>query len=314
MQSIFVAATTTFVTTLVIGWTTLLSPRLSLGMDRPKTSSQSQAAKPRSKAEAEADLLIQQLASPDIEIQNAAVARVNAILDTPSELDEKGEPVSKKALVHPRWLDSLLKVKRYDDVISIATRGMLLWPANSDRISGFQKVRVWALIASGKTDAALSASKTYYNVCTMKETASAIELVAACLRKAHPQEPAIAKTFSAQQVAGATTQPTTMPAAAALNILKTIPVDSSPFEGALKEFVFEDFSAMVGKGNVLLLCDRPKEAMECFEAAMVQAVNEAGLKVAVEGVARAIRAETGAIGPANNFILTQRKPPAKPEL
>lgn len=265
-------------------------------------------AKPKSepKTKTEAELLAEQIINPDHTIQQAAVDRIKALLAEPPDTDEMGRPKAPKVKFNSRWTTALLKSKRYIDAENLALQGILTAPMDSKQVAMLQKTRAQAFLASGKYDLAMAAAKAYYNVCGMAETEGAIDLVSLTLINARPDDKGIARRFMAQQIAAATTQPATMPADAGNNILKTITVDAKPFEEALKKFDFDDYQNLIAKGNLLLLGDRPKEARECFETAHDLAKGASQLSAVTEAIARAIRAEAGAIGPANSYILTQQ--------
>jgi len=256
----------------------------------------------------EREILTEQLASPDAAVQQAAVDRIKEMLAKPPEMDDDGQPkLATRAKLSPNWLPALMKAKRYDDVEIIALLGITTNAAESKAVSLIQKTRVQAFLNAGKHEAALSAAKAYYNVCGMAETEAAIDLLSLCLINARPTDKGIARKFKVQQIALATTQPTTAPSTEiGENILKSIPIDAKPFETAIKQINFSNYSNLVAKGNLLLLCDRAKEAKECFDSAADLAKGEKELIVITEGVARSLRAESGAIGPANSYIIAQQ--------
>lgn len=279
--------------------------------DKPIVTATQPAIKPAPK-KSEADLLAEQIAGPDAAAQQAAVDRIKALLAEAPDTDDLGRPKAPKVKFNSKWTTALLKVRRYDDAEALAVQGILQAPSDSKQVAMLQKARVQALLASGKYDAALAAAKAYYNVCGMAETEGAIDLLSMTLINARPNDKGIARKFKAQQIAAATTQPSadpsiTPPAEAGENILKTIAVDAKPFEAELRKFDFDDYPNLIAKGNLLLLCDRAKEARENFEAAHDLAKGPPQLSAVTESIARAIRAEAGAIGPANSYILAQQQ-------
>lgn len=260
----------------------------------------------------ESAILTEQLSSADPAAQQAAIDRIKEMLSKPAEVDDDGvaKPASR-ARLSSAWLPALLKAKRFDDVESIAVQGMVHGAGELKLVSPAQKARVQAFLNTGKHNEALAAAKAYYNVCSMAETEGAIDLLSLCLINARSSEKGIARKFKVQQIALATTQPSTMPSADAAtdtgeNILKSISVDAKTFEPAIKQITLSNYSNLVAKGNLLLLCDRAKEAKECFESAADLAKGEKEMMTITEGIARSIRAETGAIGPANAYIIAQQ--------
>jgi hypothetical protein len=99
--------------------------------------------------------------------------------------------------------------------------------------------------------------------------------------------------------------------------VKSIKADPTPFEARVKdsEKHVASYPQLTRRGNLLLFVDRPAEARDAFERALKLA-NEAQRAAAIENVARAIRAEDGAVGRANAYILSLRgdaAPAAAPE-
>jgi hypothetical protein len=92
-------------------------------------------------------------------------------------------------------------------------------------------------------------------------------------------------------------------------VLKSIHVDSKPYEASINRETGGDYHSLLRKGNRLLLADRPAEAKTLFEAAVKQA-NSDQLPGAVESVARAIRAQDGNIARANQYLI-EHYPKAK---
>lgn len=263
------------------------------------------AAEPAAPAGESADLAAR-LGDRDLTVQQAALDRVRELVAEPPEVSPRGQ-VKYAVKVDTAWLKSLMKVRRYDDAASLALQGMLREPSNMAGVTAFAKYRTQALTAAGKHEEALAAAKGYYNVCTLKNSAGAIDLVAQCLQSAHSDDAAIARRFKVQQIELATTQPTTtLPANVDANVLRSIKVDATPFLQAVDTFKLGDFNSLSAQGNLLLLADRPAEAKKCFEQSLQIATGDVQLAKAIEGVARAIRAETGAIGPANAYVIAQR--------
>jgi tetratricopeptide (TPR) repeat protein len=208
---------------------------------------------------------------------------------------------------YPRpWdLQLFIKVNRFDDVESACMEGMLLNPSNSDAMAAYEMVRAKAFIAAGKPTEALAAAKAYYDLARLKDTADAIDVVSSALLAANPDGNDAAR-FRAQQLASVD-EPTTQPSPdLGKPMLAAVHVDGSPFVKAIDGIRQNNFSALTSKGNLLLAADRTKEARSAFEAA-VELAGPPQLPSAIENVARAIRAETEEIGPANAYIEALRQ-------
>lgn len=87
-------------------------------------------------------------------------------------------------------------------------------------------------------------------------------------------------------------------------------MDAKPYDSAINNIALSDYRQFVAKGNLLLLAGRAAEAHEIFNKA-VPIAPAAKTGEAVENVARAIRAESGCVAPANAYILAS--PAAKGE-
>jgi hypothetical protein len=221
----------------------------------------------------------------------------------------------------------LMEVKRYDDAESFAVDTALKDPSNTALVALVEKARAQAFLAQHKYPEALSAARSYYDVASLKDSSDAINLVALALVFGKPDDPTAAKRFKKQQIQWATADPTSQPAVPASDssaptvalayptsqptdslgdpVLPSIPPDSKPFEAAAEAIEPADYYQFVCKGNLLLLAGRAKEAHGVFERAEAIA-SEKNEARAIENVARAIRAESGCVGPANAYILQRR--------
>ena len=200
-------------------------------------------------------------------------------------------------------LRMLVQAKRYAEADAAAAHLIARFAGDTQTVASLQKFRVQTLLAAGKPAEALSAAKAYYDV-ALAQTADAINTVALCLVWAEPKEKGIARRFKRQQVAGAATRP-----AAEADpdlgepILPAVRVDGGPLEAAIAAIQPDDYAKYVAKGNLLLAAGRAKEARAVFEDAYDLAEGQ-DVGPAVENVARAIRAESGCVGPANAYLLS----------
>lgn len=198
------------------------------------------------------------------------------------------------------------------DVLDIATAAIPHRANQIIEIGQFQRARAEALLKTGKYDAALSAAKGYYNVCRLAETADAIDLLAACLVNARPDDAGVVRCLKSQQIAMATPldSAATQPAAPALqnavelNVLGTIPSEGKLYDDAIAAITRMDYDTLMAKGNLLLLADRGDQAGQCFQTAADLAKDDKQLATAIEGVARAIRTAEQGVGGANAYIIS----------
>src|SRR5271170_5776091 len=215
------------------------------------------------------------------------------------------------------WVPSMITDQRYQDAADLALAGALARP-DIKYISQLMFLRTRALLALGDSDQAIQAAKGYYNVCYMKNTPNAIQLVAQCLTQVHPNDSDIAQRFLNQQSsasdvtpdAGTTTQPATP-------MLTTIQIDPTLYADSLNKWknrtvLTGDFNDFASYANVLLVADQPNQALKIFETLYKQASMQDDLNTAIEGIARSMRAQDGNVGRANAWLLSLQKQSGAP--
>ncbi len=191
-------------------------------------------------------------------------------------------------------LNVLIETKHYAEAEEIAMRLILRDPANAENDAALERLRAVAFRQQGKAAEGLMAARTYYDTAMLKDTADAINVAALALGMAHPDDPGIVHRFKLQQMAGATTAPSTQPAVdLGPPVLASVHVDPTPFQAALSGMVMDDYKKYVLKGNLLLLSGEAKQARVVFEQAYDLAPPQ-DLAAAVENVARALRANRAA--------------------
>lgn len=200
------------------------------------------------------------------------------------------------------WLKALLIAKQYPEASALAMEGIVANPWETKSIEAVLSLRIKALVAAGKTDEALASAKSLFNVSTMAGTSDAILAVAECLNVAKPADKDIYSKFRDEQIAGATTQPTKDRSTS--TVLAAIKIDAKPYDEALKKLTGEDAQSLLGRGNLLLLADRPKEAKAIFDR--LYSLTTADLAESSEALARTMKAEDGTIGRANAWIMSIR--------
>jgi hypothetical protein len=199
-----------------------------------------------------------------------------------------------------------MEAKAYGDIEQFALQAILLRPQDTESVVAEQKARVQSLLAEQKYDAALVQAKSYYDVATLKATGGAIELFADALSHARGKnEPNLASKFLAQQAVGARS-PNTVPSSEE-NALNTVSSDLAPYSAAIEKAKGDEkYDSLMARGNLLLLAGKAAEAQEAFLAACQsrsKKTNDTSFFAAVEGVARAIRAEEGVTGPSCALVL-----------
>lgn len=224
----------------------------------------------------------------------------------PAAHDAALKTVERKAVNH--WanrygeLRILADLKLYSDLETVALRVMV----ETSDVQSVQRLRMQALIDQEQWPEALSAAKTYYDCCALNKTSDAINFVALCLANARKDDPGIALRFKHQQAAWATTDaPATASSDLGEPVLATIPGQPTPLDQAIAAVKLTNWLGFTLKGNLLLVAGRAKEARAVFEQGQALA-DDSKMSRSIEDVARAIRAESGCVGPANAYILKMR--------
>lgn len=209
---------------------------------------------------------------------------------------------------------ALLRAKQYDAVIEFSTKGVLALPADTWRIEGLYRHRIRARLALGQTREALADARALFNVAGVGFTMNSVDLLAECLDAAHPESPGMGNRFRLQVLAGAETDEAKRGRAVAdagESILAKVAIDPTPWAEAIEMRSGKTgYRIAYGTANLLLLAGRTAEARQAFEA--IWKSRPAGEdRYAAEGFAKAIKADTGMIGPANLWIRSVRFPERK---
>jgi hypothetical protein len=201
-----------------------------------------------------------------------------------------------------KWVRALIAAKKPDLAADLALAGVLAWPRQLNEVEGLMTLRIQALNEAGRHQEALAAAKGLFNVASMSGTAAAINQLQECLRLVHGENAPLVAQFRKEQQEGAALRDS--PPARAGTVMAGIAIDPRPFDEALARYG-QDKDGLICRGNLLLLSDRPREAREVF-AKIYESSPEGELASATESLARCIKAEDGAIGRANKFVLDLR--------
>jgi hypothetical protein len=243
--------------------------------------------------------IVGDLRSEDEETRKAGVA---ALTDLSQNDYRFGLDVAK-------WAEPLLATKAYAETEQIATMAVLRRALDSTQTEMAERLRMRAIIGQGDYVRALPEAKAYYNIAALSATGEAVGYLADLLGRT--ADAAMAEKFRKEQAemkvdSAATTRAGT--------VLAGILVDQTRYDFALQYLQGRvgaggaSFQSLMAQGNYLLLADRPDDARKEFVAACKAAGHKAKqVRDAVEGVARAIRAENGNASAANAFILSLRK-------
>jgi hypothetical protein len=275
---------------------------LALFFSAPLTVAQPDPGEKPVKEPTESELVAKDLLSPDEAVRTKALSDIRQMI-------ADARSGKRKLAFNNRWVLNLHKTKQYEAAAELSVHGITMRPEQSAGVSRLQSYRVKALIAAGKADVALVEAKAFYNVCMMKDTEMAIELLAGALQTARPNEKGIGGKFIAQQVAASTVPDATntaVPEDLGPSLLKSIQIDAKTYKTEIDLCDTTDFAGCTAKGNLLLLAGRTAEAKAVFQTASELAVGEAQQLAAIENIARAIRADTGSIGQANAYIVAHQ--------
>jgi hypothetical protein len=207
----------------------------------------------------------------------------------------------------------LMEDKRYNDVADISLEMILVRPETlSSSVMTSMPPAIWrvqAFLAAGKPQAALEAAKSNYNACSFDRTPDAVALAAYCFARCHPDDPTISERFEREQATASFPRAYAAPIYASggsvtpTSMLKLVKIDGGIYKFAIQEnSTRTKFSDLVQYGGLLLAADRNEDAEKLFRRLCGTATNANNLAVAIEGVARAIRAEDGNVARANAFL------------
>jgi hypothetical protein len=238
-----------------------------------------------------------ELASSKAADSSKAVAAINDLISK--------DAYQCRLMLRNRWLPVLMARKRYQVVADMAQLEILNNPDSTNNVNILQSLRVQALLAAGKDNRALAAAKSLFNVATMQNTANAIMLVAQCLAATSANGPQQVALFRQQQEAGAK-----LPAGngkpVTCAVLANIEVHATAYLAAARKQPNQRIEDLVGKGNLMLLADKPKQARIDFDQAYSMAWNNQWLAAVSERIAASIKAQDGTVGRANAWVLSIR--------
>lgn len=192
------------------------------------------------------------------------------------------------------WLPMLMMYQRYQDVADLSQLAVVERPT-TDVVSTLLVFRVKALIAMHKTAEALAAAKSFFNACALKDTGNALDLIEQCFGGTQS-----AIQFRAEQQLASSTDASSSEAPVDASFVKSISIDPQPYDKAVASWSRKDRASYA---NVLLVAGRCAEAEAVFRDLFQNATSQAQLTVAIEGIARSLRAEDGNVKRADAWIL-----------
>jgi hypothetical protein len=288
----------------------------SVRQSEPAVQSEAQAAIPENNQ----DIIAQQLESTNAGDRQKALEYIDNLATSDPRSLSQGLP---------SWIGPLIDAKEYWNVEQWTHRAIPARDSNLQIVEAAQRGRVLAFMGEGNYAEALKEGKSYYNVVSLSGTADAIALLSQILRKT---DPSAAARFQAEQIGGtegagpnkaqaagvsaSNSDSPPQPAGGQASVLASIKVDTTLYDKSIASLVKKQNTKgqhsynRIARGNLLLLSDRPAEAKAAFIEAAGMAVGEKNIRDAIEGVARAMRAQDGNVARANAFILSLQQDPS----
>jgi len=148
-------------------------------------------------------------------------------------------------------------------------------PDSTDRVEYFMFVRARALLAGGRKNEALAASKSYFNICAAADKTKAIALMGECLVSAYPDDAGIARRLKLQLLGSDVGE----------SFFSKVVIDPGIYnDNGLAKIRNRDWRS-VGEANLRLLQDQPDQARKIFQKLESTGV-EAVRLIADEGLSR----------------------------
>ena len=231
--------------------------------------------------------------SNDADARSAAAEAERLVNKEPWNFRRPAKPV----------VEALMAAKRYEPAERLARAIILGAPSDWWLVNNMQQQRVEAYLRQGKWDEALGAAKGLYNYADFRQMAPAIDEVARVLAIADPREGAAkAKRFKEQQQAWATKAPADGDALGR-PVLADVKVDPAPFDKFFEQPAHSNiYTAAMARGQVLLLADKPLEAIAAFREAGGLAAKEPRRTEAALAMARAMRARDQYMAGAKEYL------------
>ena len=227
----------------------------------------------------------------------AAVGRINALLE------EDPREASTKA--RRTWMIWLWRGKHYDAIADLSDRIVLARPDSLVYVEHFLNERARALLEANRSEEALPVAKSLFNVSRMPETGGALLLLLDCLAAAHPDDPAVVERFKREQLEGQGAD------GGKSTVLAGIKIDPQPYLERAKTLTEKQDRYGLASGNLLLMAGKASEARQRFERELAKADKLETRRYGILNVARAIKAEDGVIGPANQWVQKNLPPAGK---
>jgi tetratricopeptide (TPR) repeat protein len=219
----------------------------------------------------------------------------------------KDEPEVTADEIRRTLVTALTPLKKQRDALKFLEKALATGPGDSDTVEGLLKQRL--TVCNGLKDypAALSCAKALFNASSMAHTSDAITLLDRQFLLPNMDDRSKVDQFRQEQTIGAAPIGPGQPARPSA-LVQAIKIDPAPYQAALAKMT-DDATAKAITRHVLLLlvADKPKEALEAAKQALAIAADPKEMAVANELIARCYKAQDGTIGRANGWIAANPK-------
>lgn len=239
--------------------------------------------------------LVPRLAGVDPAARRAALASIAKQL--------QADPYPTALLIFRYWLPPLMAGGHQRTVVHLALQGILAAPAYTGVVDRLLIFRIQALVALHKDAAALRNAKSLFNVCTMGDTGMALLILDQRLEAVYHKDPTIVRQFVREQRLGAKMPADATEPMSRSRVLASIQVHAAAYMTRLKSVGGIGIRALNERGNLLLLADKPAEALQCFRSLETNTTNWGQMLDFERSICRAIKAQDGTIGRANAYLL-----------
>lgn len=210
---------------------------------------------------------------------------------------------------------SLMTQKRYDEALALTQRILITLPDTPYVVDRTLRARASIYTAMDKNAEALGELKRYYNCCPLEKTGDVIFLIDRQLAMADLTGKATLELFRKEQLDGAKVPADGQPPLKS-TVLAGIKANPDAFEAAVKAHRTDKVGDYVRCACLLLLADKPDEAMRWAKRAYAEAKTQRDIQNASELIGRCMKAQDGTVGRANAWALgpdTGEKKPAAPK-
>jgi len=195
----------------------------------------------------------------------------------------------------------LANKKQYSPVLKVTESVLLTSPEVTATVESVLNQRITALVAMQDHEQALAEAKRLFNYASMEKTSDALRVLD---RELQVVNKARVDLFHKEEEEGAVAPANGQVVKS--TVLAAIHVNGMTFQAQAQLVTGQDYAALIKHGALWLLADDADKAVEAFNTALAAAKNASEKQAASTWVARAMKAQDGTIGRANEWV-TNRK-------